>query len=416
MQKHCRLDYNILMTWVRNILGGIFLLILLSSLVGTAVSTSGYINLAKPYNLEIWLANSSLYQSFLTTASNEAEKAATTNTGLSSASLSSVVVQQAASSAFSESTFEQYVNTVINSNYAWLQGTTAKPNFSIDLNSSKSNFASQIGVYVDEHLSALPVCTPPELAALGNTSSIDPLSLNCRPASLNIQAEGTMVAQQISSSSNFLSNSVITADNLSPKGQNNGKPYYQKYSELPKIYRFMVKLPLLYGGVSILSAICAYFLITKKRKALRSISIVLIIAGLILIGLRLAVDKALTVVEKKIFNQSNIGQLQQSLIKFLGEAAHELTKPFLWFGGGYILAAILILIMLVVMKNRKRSKPKLEPVTETPPPSDIATRLRISENQIEPPERPIKQQIPVFKKPASRSNLPKKKPPNKLIQ
>jgi multisubunit Na+/H+ antiporter MnhC subunit len=374
--KTSNLDYNKSMIWMRKGLVHVLSLFLFVALLGGALVSSADLNLRQPARIESWLNQSQLYNHFVSEVITQAQKSTsgddqdgqsgTSQSGTNqndqsgTVSLSDSVVQQAAKSAFPPALVQQDVNTFLDSNYAWLQGKTSSPNFVINLTAAKQSFAQQVGQYVQVYTASLPVCTPAQLIA---DQGVDPLAASCRPATLTPEIAGTAATQQLAGSSNFLSNPVITASSINPqangagnssanttnttnetdtKGTPQNQPYYQKLSRLPGLYRLATKLPLLLGGAAILSTLGIIFIAPRKRKGLRRVGLVLLETGIILVLIKLAADFAFHRLESRIFNNSNIGQLQQSLTTFAQRVEAALVKTDLLFGIAFLVLAIII--------------------------------------------------------------------------
>jgi hypothetical protein len=350
--------------------------VLFASLLAAALSTSAYIALSHPNKIETWLNQSNLYQHFVSETIAEAKKTAGSSEAQGSVTLSDAAVQQAANSAFTISLFQKSLNTFLDSNYAWLQGKSTQPSFTIDLTGAKQDFANQVGQYVQDHIASLPVCSAQQLAEIGSVNDIDPLNITCRPPTLDPKAEAALVTQKIENSSDFLANPVITANNINPKGGSSSNPYYQKYSNAPQVYQAAVKLPWAYGAVAVLCATGVIFLSARKRLGLRRVGYALAAAGIVLVIIRFVSGASLKNLEKHLFNNANIGQLQQALTSFLDRVEQQLVKVDLWFGIGFLLLALLIFLVLRFTRNRQ---PK--PQSPAPPatPEDggpLSERLR----------------------------------------
>jgi hypothetical protein len=338
------------MIWIRKGLVHILSLLLFVALLDGALATSADLSLTHPDKIENWLKQSQLYDHFVSNVITQAQKS-TGSTDLSgSVSLSDSVVQQAAKSAFPPALLQQDVNSFLDSNYAWLQGKTSSPNFVINLTQAKQSFAQQVGQYVQVYTASLPVCTPSQLTT---AQGIDPLAASCRPAALTPQAAGTAATQQLANSDNFLSNPVITASSINPNvnqsrqgasGATQNQPYYQKLSHdrVPQLYRLATKLPLLLGGLAIISAFGIIFIAPRKRKGLRRVGIILAETGVLLILIKFVADFVLHKLEGKVFNSSSIGQLQQSLTDFAQRVESSLVKTDLLFGIVFLVLALII--------------------------------------------------------------------------
>jgi len=371
------------MIWLRN--GIVYLLSLLffTTLLTGVITTNINIALAHPNKLEAWLNQSGLYSSFVDTAIKQADVSSGGSGGSNTVSLSDAAVHQAAQAAFSPALLQQDANTFLNSNYAWLEGKTSKPSFVIDFTNAKLTFAQQVGQYVTTHLGSLPRCTTSQIAAMPN---FDPLSVTCRPASISAAAEGTRVSQSIASGSGFLSNPVITADTISPSSNGNSQAYYKKFSLAPKVYQWAIKLPLIIAGVALLSALGIVYISSRKRKGLRRVAIILAFAGAIFIATRFAADFGLKQLETQAFNNSSLGDMQQSLTAFARLVASQIVKINLYFGIAFVAIAVIIFIAIVTTRDRK-AKFKTK-VTDTPATDSASETTAVTKDSVTPSSTP----------------------------
>lgn len=344
-------------------------LLLLGSLLGAAVSTSVNHTLSKPDKVENYLAQSKLYDHFVAYTTDQAKKTEGDNNGdlTGSVSLSDAAVQSAAKSAFPSELIQQSVNTFLESNYAWLEGKTSVPNFKIDLSAQKESFAQKVGQYVKTYTAGLPQCTPAqELQQVG----VDPLAATCRPSVITPDAAGQEVTQRLSTTSDFLSNPVLTANSVNPKGNQQGQPYYQRFSNLPKAYRGVQKLPYILGALSVVFAAAIIFLLPARRKGWRRVGIVLFEAGAVLIVWKLVADAVFKRLERHVFDTSDVGQLQQSLTDFAHRVEAAIVKIDLWFGVGFIVLALVIFSILLATRRKGPKAPSKNSgheAAQTPP-------------------------------------------------
>lgn len=278
------------------------------------------------------------------------------------------MVQQAATSAFPQSLLKQSVQTFLNGNYAWLEGKTPIPSYTIDLSSAKQAFATKVATEsVLTHLTGLPTCTAAQTLQL---ESADPLLLSCLPAGVSPQFEASQVSQQLVTSSGFLSNPVITARTVSIKGLSEHTPYYTKFSALPKGYQFVQKLPWILSIVSIISILGIMYCARSRRSGIRRIGIILLISGLLLVASSFATDVAFNTLRERVLTKINEVQIQPSLTSFTHYLEAQLAKIDLWSGIAYIVLAILLFGVLLLTRRRtpkpaKEAKP-LPQANDTP--------------------------------------------------
>ena len=413
---------------------GVFLLsvILFISLLGLALSVSSSIAVTHPQKVKAWLNQSNVYGAFVTDAINQAKQSAgddsSGSSGSTSISLSDAAVQQIARSTFSSKTLQGDVNTFVNSNYDWLKGKSSTPNFKVDLTSAKQTFADKVGDYVQTYLTRLPVCTDTQLSEI-NTNDVDPLSLTCRPAGILPSTVAAQVTDEISNTSSFLGNPVITATNLDPKGDTETTPYYQNLSGLPQVYQFGTKLPLIAGIVALASLIGVIFVAKKHRRGLRAAAIVLALAGLMLVVIKLLFGQIFDKVQHQALGNST-GEVHKALTTFLHYVMNQLIKIDLWFGVAYLLIAVAIFIILrgtrqrfapAFLKNGSRPRPKTVPSDFTPSdfdsPQPTAPVPAPSHRPISPgDEARFRHQAPTAPPIPGASPKPKRRKPPRLIQ
>ncbi len=353
-------DYNGVMIWLRKGFVHLLALVLLISLVGGVAAMD--INRAlAPAKLESSLANSKIYDRVTASVLQQAEKSSADGGNSGSVSLSDPLVQQAAEAAFSPSLIEQSVNTFINSNYDWLNGKQSSPDFKIDLSSAKQDFAQQVGQAVQSRLASLPVCSAQQLSQL--SIPVDLLSVKCRPSTVDPKSEAAQVAQEVNDSGDFLSNPVITAASLNQNelGQANstsqGQPYYKKLSWAPKAYRISVKLPWILGGLAILSGLGIFFVSPERRRGVRRIGAVLLVAGIILVAYKLVADAMVNKFAGISIKGAWGSDFKQPISDFLRQLEPQLVANYLLFGIVFIVAAMVIFGLLFKSRQGKNAPP-----------------------------------------------------------
>jgi len=427
------------MIWLRKGFVHFLSIVLLMALVGGVAALNMNRDLANPARLESWLTASGIYNKVASAALQQAEKSSSSGSDSGTVSLNDPAVQQAVASAFSPDLIQRAVNTFLNGNYDWLSGKKAVPDFNIDLTSAKEGFAKQIGQATQTHLASLPACSPQQLAQL--PIPVDPLTITCRPVTLDPRAEGDRVAQEVNGSNDFLGNPVINASSLNQNqsamsggGQPQpSQPYYQKLSWAPKAYQIGLKLPWVLGAVSLLSVLGIVFIAPQRRRGVRRVGVVLMLAGLILIGIKFLADAFVNKFASFAVKNAAIAGLKQPLNDLLHQVEPQLVRGYLWFGVAFLVIAIVIFILL--FRSRQRAiKPGSEkfaasgtaaaPTTDTMPaaPSADAGNIRLlprrqptaptladPDQASAPPSSSSQPLSPLGKKP------PRRKPP-KLIQ
>jgi hypothetical protein len=399
------------MIWVRKVTVFVLSVVLFICLVAGTLSFSANLNLGKPAKLESWLNNSDVYTSLVNNELSGAQQNASNDAGAGRVSLNDPTVANAVKSIFSPAVVSQYAATFLNSNYAWLQGKTTQPDFRIDLTSTKQQLADRVGQAVETRVAGLQPCTSAELDQIQATLSSDPLTLPCGLPGLDATTAGQQVTKQIASSSDFLNNPVLTAATLNPNGSSSGQPYYQRLARLPQLYRLNQKLPVILGILALLSIIGILVLSLTRRRALRRLGWVFLADGVILIAFKSASDGLFNQVQKKLFSNSNVDQLQKSLTGFMHQVESQFAKTELITGVVLLVLALLILLRLWFTRG-KTGGPK--PKSGAPEPVKPGTVFK-SEPE-EPAILPHTPRPPV--PPLKRPPVPTTRPPTRprLIQ
>jgi hypothetical protein len=382
--KNERLFYNKM--HMRKLVVFLLSVLLFVSLLSFAFSTSSNIAFTHPSKIKSWLNQSNLYGNFVADAIKQAEK--TTGGDSSSISLNDAAVQQIAQSTFTSRSLQGNVNTFVDSNYAWLEGKSNAPNFRIDLTDAKQTFAEKVGDYVQTYLKNLPVCSDTQTLQLSSQTN-DPLTLPCRPIGLIPATVAAQVTDEITNSGGFLTDPVITASNIDPKGDSESQPYYQNLSGLPKVYQLGTKLPWIAGVVALASMVGVIFISKRHRNGVRNVGIVLLLAGLVLIVTKFLSDQIFNKVHHHVFNNTDVGQLQKALTVFMHHAEDQLVKVDLWFGITYLVLAAGILITLRSTRQRRQTAPSFltsepkapsaQPKSAPAPPIDTGN-MKVSRN------------------------------------
>ncbi len=333
-----------LMIWVRKGFVHLLAVVLFVALLGGVAALSLNRVFGQPAHLKAILNDSGVYDQVTSALLKQSQTNADQSGSDSSVSFDNPVVQKSAQQNLTPDLLKQSANTFIDANYAWLQGKTATPQFNIDLSGAKNSFAKQVGGAVTDHLKSLAVCTPPQLASL--QLPVDPLTINCRPSTIDPATEGARVTDDINSSTNFINQPVITPDSLSQNTkQSQSKPYYQSLARLPHIYRLVQKLPLILGALSLLTALGIIFIAPAKRKGWRRVGVVLALAGLVLIIAKFVADAAVTKVADKL-HSGPANQLKQPTTNVARHIEAQLFGFNLWFGAAFLALAIIIFIWL----------------------------------------------------------------------
>jgi hypothetical protein len=373
--------YNMGMNWVRKGFVGFLSFVLFACLLWGVSAYNLQTKLSHPEKVEAWLTDSGVYDRIITAALAGAQDDSNKNGTSISVSYKDPHIQEIAKSAFSTQLLQTNTNKFIEGNYAWLSGKTDKPQFNLDLTPAKQDFATQVGKYVTGHLSALPACTPEQLAQI--QIPVDPSTVTCRPGSLDPTTEGKRVSDEVANSTDFLENPVITANTLNQDTNNPGKPYYEKLSYLPTAYQLGQNLAWILALVAAVLAAAIIFIHPERRKGGRMVGIAFVLAGALLIATKLVSDMLTNKLENAVLTGSVKGQLDQPFTKFLHTAESQLTQSNMLFGIIFVVIGLAILVYLFA--TREGREPRQKPRRVNTPGQPVETpALSSPENRPQP--------------------------------
>lgn len=341
------------MKWVNKSFAYLFGIVLFGSLLGAVGLININLSLGKPENVKELAAESGVYEKFVTAALEASSQEAQTANPNLSIPLDNVVVVQAAQQALPPSFIEEKANVIIDANYAWLQGKTPTPSFRVDISDAKQNFAQRVGQYITERLQELPVCTDQQLAQIATSGrAVDPLTITCRPATLNAQQEGARVTTELQKST-FLEQPVITADTLGREANSQTPTYYADLSQLPRAYQLMQWAPIVLGVLATISALTVLFLAPYRRRGWRRLGIIFVLAGLVLMGTKLAAATIANQLSDRV--ATNVAaELAEPRSEFIHHIADALVKVNLAVGGVLVLLGLAILVYLYFIGRQKK--------------------------------------------------------------
>ena len=371
------------MDWLRRLAVGFLSLVLFFSLIGGAQAVSANIAFRHPDNIESWLDQSKFYDHFIDNALDQAQKSVDANSSLS-ISFKDAQVRDAAKKTFTPDVLKKISHQVLTANYAWLDGSVPTPTFSIDLTQQKQQFADEVGKTTQTYLAGLPVCTTAQLQQLQNElTSIDPFALPCRPPMVTPQLEASLVTQELNNSKAFLDVPVITANSSQLNPNNASVPYYQRFSKAPRLYQLETKLPWMYGVLALISLLGIIALARTRRRGARLIGFVMVVSGLFLIAIKLVADKVVNRVAEHVFNQANIGPLQESLTDFMRFVEHQIVKVDFLFGIAFLVIGVVLAAVFFKSGAGKQNTP-----SATSPQEPQAPEQTNQPTYQQPPKRP----------------------------
>jgi len=254
-------------------------------------------------------------------------------------------VRAAFNAAFPPKFVQNSSEQVIDSMYAWAHGTTASPEFSIDLNPAKTNFANNLAAYVEQKVTALPRCTQ---AAPLPTSIEDVLALTCLPRTITPAQTGERIRTEVLASELFAANSRIDASTLK---DTEGQPITNQLAFVPQLYRYYTVGLYVLPVMILLFATAILFWSATKRAGAKRIAWLLISVGITALIIA-AINVWFLQTAMTLLNDSAAGSLQAKLPIVLESLAVDMRLWLIGMGVGYISIGVIIFVILKFNPSR----------------------------------------------------------------
>jgi hypothetical protein len=333
----------------RKILSFLIFLVLIVSLTLTSLFISVGTNIKNKDKVNNWINKPVIYTSLInkiTTDANQEVKNQYNISGLNSYLTGNI------KSLYPESTFNSNVSTVINSNYSWLKGNSSSPMFSINFAGLKSTLANRISSYSENYLEKLPLCSELELIELkNNLSGVE----NCTPPTIKPSAVSYQIKNDILNSNIFIKGNNFTADSVNINGLNGSKPYYLKYSKLPKYYKLIARSELTLGPLSLVIALILVFLYPNRKGGLKLVFWSLMISGLLILLSTAVIDQGASKLISKANANTSLSSFSKPIDSFISHIKSSINSTSKVFAIIYIaLSVIALLTVFILTKVNKR--------------------------------------------------------------
>ena len=319
--------------------------LLLFSLVGGILTLTVGLN-ARPGKVKHWLRAAHVYEKVPAIVLDQAA-GASEQQGLS---LKDKTVRKAAEQTLTSDFVAQSGDTIIDATGQWLTKATPTAEFHIDLLGVKEQFADKLIAGYRDRYEQLPFCN-------GVPESSDISKINCRleRGDFDIDQALATLRLQILEDESFLNKPTLSPETIAENSQN--KTIYQIQS-LPTAYVWFQRLPLIFGVLAALSALCVIALCESKRFGIRKIGWRLLVAGII----TFVIDAIGYVLLYKL--QSTVAGLSRSSMYFeyrtiLGSLIHISGRDIAITLGAAAVTSILIgTVILVAVKDTQKNKSK----------------------------------------------------------
>lgn len=293
----------------------------------------GFVRVAThPATVKKLAADSGIYNAVVP---NLLAQTKTISTNYGTASTADPIITKAANSALPPQFIQQNTETAIDNVYEWLDGTIARPNFSIDLSGSKTLFANKVADALETKLSSLLACSAAQSREVAQGAPFDVFNATCSPGGSDPDGIIEQLRSSLASEQGFLPSSTINPSQVK-NGGSSQSIFDGQLKNAPKQYQDLKKTPLILALLTILTGVGIVFLSSTWQKGLRHIGINLVVIGLIMLAFSWALNRAVsTDIAPKI--RIDNATLQQDIRNLVTELAQQIDKNYWYFGAGYAL-------------------------------------------------------------------------------
>jgi hypothetical protein len=286
------------------------------------------------------LANSGLYDSLVP---NLLKQQGSIQTVVGDISTNDPLVQQAAAKALTPAEVQKKSEAAIDSIYAWLDGKTPQPDFSLSFTPDKKTLADNLAAEVQARLNTLPACTTPYTA-----SSFDALNATCLPPGVTAATAADALRGQINSAT--IDTASVKASDFKSDSDPNKTAFQDQFKDIPHRYQQLQKLPVILLLLALLTAVAMVLLRRDWRAGLKYVGILVLCVGIIMLFFALVFNSA---IRSKAISGVNTDNkiLEQNLKDAARDLAENVNKNYIYLGLAYIVAGGVALAVPAVVKR-----------------------------------------------------------------
>lgn len=308
------------------------------------------VTIGNPELVKSTLSESGIYT---ITTNNLKEQLRSANTDIGRTD--SPIIPNAVDQAVKTERIQNFMESGVTQTYAWLEGTTETPQFSLDINQIKTEFADAVATGLTERAATLPACS----ARLQPTTS-DILTINCIPPGTNAAAEIEKVRQQIlaADAEQINSEAPLSAEALSIDNNGQQQPYYQSLKQLPGYYQALKAAVFVITGVFLLMALLIVLLKRPRFMALRTLSIPFMIYGILYVIAGYFVPKQLENLLDSSTEQVSSTDFGEPLKKVGTTLINHGSSVLIKTGVIFFIVGVACLTAYIIIKKRQKLVPE----------------------------------------------------------
>lgn len=309
-----------------------------------------------PTNIDTALKEGGVYDSVVPLVLEEAGKK--NNDPTSQQILADQGFKDAIVSSVEPSDIQAASQSAIGGIFAWLQGKTDQPEFTIDLSKPANQAVEKLAVYAQQRAVGLPPCTIQQLQTVDFQGDL--LSIPCLPPGVSAAQVGQQFSEQAKQQVELLKEPVIDSKKLIKESD----AAQLQESQLPQFYQSLHSSKWFTLGLVVILVSLLIFARRDRLAGVRYVAILLLVAagvlGITLLMASLA-QKNIPVANDKI---------AELVAKTLFNLANQIMSVVRWFVLGYAVAGI---TALVAVRKFSHHEPTHSIDTPNSPDSPVIT-------------------------------------------
>lgn len=304
----------------------------------------------RPERIKQWLHDSGLYEATTQSVKDQFIE------GTDKTTATNPIIKNAVEKSVKESDIQTFAESGIDQTYAWLNGQTKTPQYSLNIQKIKEDFANNVAAGLTARAKTLPTCTyanPPK--------TNDTLTINCIPPGTDVAAQIEQARQDLLSvdpNSKDANQTEISAQDIKLQTANGPQPYYQALASAQKWYKLLKKLPILTVFVFLLMSVLVLILSKPRYMALRTLGSLTVPYGVMFLIAGYFTPRTIKTTLVSLFNTNDDA---------VGGALQKLAGYFADTAGSYLVRIGIVLVIVgcgllaayFVIKKR-RTPPQLK--------------------------------------------------------
>ncbi|HET7529033.1 MAG TPA: hypothetical protein VFJ84_02280 [Candidatus Saccharimonadales bacterium] len=291
----------------------------------------GFINVAAhPEAVKQLVAESGVYDSIVP---NILKQQGNIATPLGNISASNPAVQKAVSQAITPQEVRKNAEAAIDGVYAWLDGKTARPDFSFNLAGQQADFADSVAASVQNRLASLPACTYSQSLVIARSGSFDIEHATCLPQDISAAGAARQVKTYLRNNSDFLNNMNVDAASLK---NSSGQSVFEQpgVRNIPTQYQRAKKTPVILAVLTVLAGAGIVFLSRSRQAGLRHIGLNLLVIGAVMLVFSWSLNRVMSnEITPKIRLDNAV--LQSDLRRLATDISQRIDRNYWIFGSLY---------------------------------------------------------------------------------